>query len=168
MARFRPGPRLDERVAARYAVPEARRLANQLADRVRSNTPPARVWITAADERVRPTHVEADGQTIPDNLRYILDHPSHGGQEMARVPGDPDLSEGNRINCRCVAVGLPGLIAEHVATSDVVVQGSAARATVSVEFPRIVESEHPDAGDGGGGWLRLSVEEAAAARARSR
>lgn len=99
MTRFRPGPRLDERVAAKYAVPEARRLADQLADRVRANAPNAGIWITAHDERVRPTHVEADGQTIPDNLRYILTHPSHGGEELAQAPRDPDLSIGNRINC---------------------------------------------------------------------
>jgi hypothetical protein len=168
VTRFQPGARLDERVAARWAVPEARRLADQLADRVRANVPDAGVWITARDERVRPTHVEADGQTIPANLRYSLTHPSHGGNELARAPRDPDLSIGNRIQCRCVAAGLPGAIAAHVHSSDVLLQGARAVATVSVQFPRIVESEHPGAGDGGGGWLRRSVEEVAVARGRSR
>ncbi len=105
------GPRLDERVAARWAVPEARRLADSLADRVRANVPDAKVWITQRDERVRKTHVKADTQTIPDNLRYILNHPAHadheadgagfdpGTQELAAKPRDPELSIGNRINC---------------------------------------------------------------------
>lgn len=149
-------------MAQRWAVPEAHRLADLLADRVRANAPNAGVWITAQDERVRPTHRDADGQVVPDNLRYILDHPSHSGSELARAPRDPDLSEGNRINCRCLAGSLPGVIAERVAAGDVVLTGATARATVSVEFPRIVESEHPDAGQGGGGWVRRSIEETAA------
>lgn len=168
MAKFRAGPRLEERVAARWAVPEARRLADALADRVRANVPDAGVWITARDERVRPTHVEADGQTIPANLRYVLTHPSHGGQELAQAPRDPDLSLGNRISCRCVAAALPGLIAEHVHVSDVVLRGARAMATVAVVFPRIVESEYPGPGDSGGGWAARSVEEVAVARGVSR
>jgi hypothetical protein len=179
MATFRPGPGLNERVAARWAVPEAHRLADMLAERVRANAPDARVWITKQDEKVRPTHVKADGQTIPTNLRFVLDHPSSvqtstaaadrsgtsspvegGEQELARKPRDPDLSIGNRINCRCIDAGLPGLIAQHVAAGDVVQRGPQATATVSVTFSRIVESEHPGPEDGGGGWLARSVDEA--------
>jgi hypothetical protein len=169
MAKFRAGPRFEERVAARWAVPEARRLADQLADRVRANVPDAGVWITRRDERVRHTHVNADGQTIPINLRYLIEHPSLADTyEMARAPGDEELSLANRINCRCIPALLPGVIAEHVAASDVALRGAKAAAVVSVTFPRIVESEYPGPEDGGGGWLRRSVEEAAAARGISR
>jgi hypothetical protein len=168
VTRFVPGPQLAERVAARWAVPEARRLAAQLADRVKANVPGAGVWVTRGDHRVRHTHVSTDGQTIPDNLRYEVEHPSLTGVELARAPGDEELSLPNRINCRCVPVALPELIAEHVATSDVELRGARAHAAVSVPFHRIVESEHPGPGDGGGGWLRRSVEETAAAWARSR
>jgi hypothetical protein len=167
MARFRPGPALDVRVAERFAVPKVRELADALAARIRANVPDAGVWMTAQDERVRPTHRDADGQEIPDNLRYILDHPNHEGQELARVPGDPDLSLENRINCRCLALRIEGLIAEHVATGDTVLAGPQARATVSVSFPRIVESENPGPEDGGGGWLARSVAEVAAGQTRS-
>ena len=121
----------------------------------------------AQDERVRPTHRDADGQTIPDNLRYVIEKAS-GGAELARAPRDPDLSVGNRIACRCLSVAVPGAVAERVGTSDVVLTGTAARATVSVQFPRIVESEHPDVGDGGGGWARRSIEETAAGVSRAR
>lgn len=151
-------------MAQRWAVPEARRLADVLADRVRANAPDAGVWITAQDERVRPTHRDADGQAIPDNLRFILEHASHSGHELARAPRDPDLSAGNRIACRCLVAALPGVIAERVQKSDVVLTGARARATVSVEFSRIVESENPGPDDGGGGWLARAVQEAAAMR----
>lgn len=149
-------------------MPEAQRLTQLLADRVRANAPGAGLWMTAQDERVRPTHRKADGQTIPDNLRFIVEHPSHSGHELAQGPRDPDLSLENRINCRCIAGSLPGLIAEHVAASSVLLRGATAVATVSVEFSRIVESEHPGAGDSGGGWFARSISEAAVGGAASR
>lgn len=166
MARFHPGPQLDQRVAQEFAVPAARRLVEQLAERLRANAPAAAAWITAQDERVRPTHRDADGQTVPDNLRYILEKHS-GGHELARGPRDPDLSLPNRANCRCLTVHLPGLIAENVSTSEVSIVGTSARATATVRFNRIVESEHPDGEDGGGGWARRAIEETAAGLARS-
>lgn len=161
LARFRPGPGLDARIAQQHAVPAAQRIAAQLGERMRANAPDAAAWITAQDERVRPTHRAADGQTIPDNLRFVLEKPS-GGHELAQAPRDPDLSLENRIYCRCLSVHLPGVIAERVDVGSVVLRRAQARVTVSVEFPRIVESEHPDAGQGGGGWVRRSIEETAA------
>jgi hypothetical protein len=164
VARFRPGPGLDARIAQQYAVPHARRLADALADRMRANAPDAAAWITAQDERVRPTHRDADGQTVPDNLRFALERPG-GGHELAQAPRDPDLSLANRQNCRCLSVHLPGVIAERVGVGDVVLRRTSAHATVSVTFPRIVESEYPGAGDSGGGWVRRSIEETAASSA---
>ena len=161
MAKFRPGPGLDARIAQRFAVPHARRLADALADRMRDNAPEAAAWITAQDERVRPTHRDADGQTVPDNLRFWIEKPS-GGHESAQAPRDPDLSIENRANCRCLAVDLPGVIAERVQAGDVALRGPRATASVSVAFPRIVESEHPSGGESGGGWVRRSIEETAA------
>jgi hypothetical protein len=166
VARFQPGPGLNARVAARFAVPAVRHIADQLAERMRANAPDARAWITAQDERVRPTHRDADGQTIPANLRYAIDKPT-GGAELARAPRDQNLSPANRLNCRCIDVLLPGAVADTVSVSDVTLRRSAASATVSVHFPRIVESEHPDASDGGGGWVARSITEAAGGAGRS-
>lgn len=166
---FRPGPQLSERVAARWAVPEAHRLTQQLVDRVKANVPPAHIWITVRDDRVRPTHVSTDGQSIPGNLRFEVEHPREDNTyEMAREPRDAALSLSNRINCRCRLHRDPGMIGETVASSGVLLQGTRATATVSVNFHRIVESEHPGSGDDGGGWLARSVAEVAAARAVAR
>ena len=82
---------------------------------------------SAQDERVRPTHHAADGQTIPDNLRFWIEKPS-GGHESAQAPRDPDLSIENRASCRCLSVHLPGLIAERVQAGDVVLRRAAAHA----------------------------------------
>lgn len=54
------------------------RAAPELLTDVQRECPPARQWETAHDERVRTTHAKADGQTIPGNLRFILDRPQAG------------------------------------------------------------------------------------------
>lgn len=166
---FHPGPNLNERVAANYGQPAARRAADLLAERLRANAPDVRVWVTMADERVRTTHRHADGQAIPSNLRFVLEKPDaqhwdtpDGTHELARHPRDPDLSFPNRHQCRCVDADLKGVIAAGVSAGDTIVAGSTARVTVSVEFPRIVESEHPGQGDDGGGWAARSLDEVAA------
>lgn len=161
VATFRAGAGLDARVAQRFAVPAVARARDILADRIRANAPDVGLWITAQDERVRPTHRDADGQAVPDNLRYVLDRPA-GGRELARAPRDPDLSPANRLGCRCLSVAVPGAIAERVAGSDVTLRGAVASATVSVHFDRIVESEHPGPDDGGGGWVARAIAEARA------
>lgn len=55
-------------------------------------------WVTAEDERVRPTHVEANGQTVP------LDTPFVVGGATLRYPGDPQGPDAEVINCRCTQV----------------------------------------------------------------
>lgn len=166
MATFQPGAGLNERMAAEVGAPAARHLAELLADRIRVNAPSVKTWITVQDERVRVTHRHADGQTVPANLRYLLEHPSgnnwdepDGSHELARAPRDPNLSLGNRLYCRCISADLVGVIASRVRRGEPLITGTSATVEVSVEFPRIVESEHPGSGDSGGGWAARSIEE---------
>ena len=56
-----------------------------------------KVWISAADERVRPDHVAANGQTVGYDEPFIV------GGEQLWFPGDRENgSPGNTIACRCV------------------------------------------------------------------
>ena len=54
-------------------------------------------WQTMEDDRVRPTHVEADGQTVP------IEEPFHVGGYLLMYPGDRSLGAGEEeiILCRC-------------------------------------------------------------------
>lgn len=52
-------------------------------------------WIATPGSRTRPTHAAADGQTVPMRGFFTV------GGEPARYPGDPLLSAGERIRCRC-------------------------------------------------------------------
>ncbi len=50
-------------------------------------------WLTAEDDRVRDTHAEADGQTVP------IDQPFDVGSEALDYPGDPGGSDEEVCNC---------------------------------------------------------------------
>lgn len=52
-------------------------------------------WLATADERTRPTHADADGQTVPIDATFSV------GADQLRYPGDPDGSAEEVINCRC-------------------------------------------------------------------
>jgi hypothetical protein len=52
-------------------------------------------WSARDDNRTRPAHDRADGQTVPVNQPFIVN------MEPLMMPGDPSGSPGNVINCRC-------------------------------------------------------------------
>ena len=56
-----------------------------------------RTWVTAADERVRPSHAAANGQK-----RRLTEPFTVGGASLMR-PGDPNGPAREVIQCRCVA-----------------------------------------------------------------
>jgi hypothetical protein len=55
-----------------------------------------KVWLTMEDERVRPTHRDAGGQSVPLKQKFSV-----GGSEMDR-PGDMSAPIEEWINCRCI------------------------------------------------------------------
>lgn len=55
-------------------------------------------WAAVEDERTRPDHAEADGQTVG------LGKPFTVGNEAMRFPGDPRGSAKQVIACRCTAL----------------------------------------------------------------
>jgi hypothetical protein len=76
----------------------------------------SKVWLSRRDGRVRPTHVDADGQTKSWSDPFVV----CGGVEMM-FPGDPVGDPSCWINCRCVAApaSLVSSVSEVVAMADV-------------------------------------------------
>lgn len=56
-------------------------------------------WVAHHDDRTRPAHREADGQTVPAPDTFTV-----GGYRM-RYPKDPSAPLHLTINCRCIMVG---------------------------------------------------------------
>lgn len=55
-------------------------------------------WLNADDEKVRPTHVEANFQVVP------LESPFSVGGASLMYPGDPSGPDQEVINCRCTLI----------------------------------------------------------------
>jgi uncharacterized protein with gpF-like domain len=57
--------------------------------------PTKKEWLASGDERTRPSHKAADGQTVTLDAPFVVEG------ENLQYPGDPTGSAENVINCRC-------------------------------------------------------------------
>lgn len=57
-----------------------------------------KVWLSAGDNRVRPTHQDADGQEVGLNEMFEV-----GGEEL-EYPGDPNGASDETVMCRCTQI----------------------------------------------------------------
>lgn len=55
-------------------------------------------WVATHDSRVRPEHLETDGQQVP------LDDSFHLGPWRLQYPGDDGAPAGETVNCRCTLI----------------------------------------------------------------
>ena len=154
---------LDVVIAERYMKPRVDTALDMLRDAAKMKAPATRVWVTMRDERVRQTHMDADAQVIPANLRFILDKPGEPGvHEMARHPRDTSLSAGNRINCRCDDPTIPQLLRESIHRTQVSVNGTRVEGSVETRFPRAAESEFGTSEDEAAHFMTDALREVAA------
>lgn len=58
-----------------------------------------KTWLSTRDDRTREAHIEADGQTVGIDEKFLV-----GGEELD-FPGDPSGSAGTVIQCRCTMLG---------------------------------------------------------------
>lgn len=148
MAKFTPMPGLEEQLA-RMLAPAVQRIAHQVEIEAKRLAPPTKRWVTMGDDRVRPTHVEAQGQVVPGNLRFELnsmrwdiEHRGVGAHTYMLEPGDrTSRAIANLKNCRCTTHKDPDGIARHINAGQPVVAGKKVTVTVSVQAPKVVEAE---------------------------
>ncbi|TXS56545.1 hypothetical protein [Streptomyces sp. t39] len=148
MAKFTPARGLEEQLA-RMLAPAVHRIARQVEIEAKRLAPPTKRWVTVGDNRVRPTHVAANGQEIPDNLRFKItsmrwnvEHRGVGPHTYMLKPLDQSSrAVANLKNCRCSAHKDPDGIARHINTGQPIVAGKKVMVTVSVKAPLVVEAE---------------------------
>lgn len=170
MTHFVPASDLDVTVARRIVAPRVERLLHRVEEEAQRLAPGAKVWMTVRDERVRPSHVYADGQEVPDNLRFKLPKVNTGndvndiraGFDLARTPRDPDLPIGNRINCRCEDIPVLDAIAREIHSTPVLVTGTKVRGQVVCTYPRAAEAEYGTDRDAGAHFMRGAINRVAA------
>ena len=71
----------------------------------------SRRWQSAEDARTRPTHVAADGQTVPLNQPFTV------GNASLDFPGDPSGPPEEVINCRCTTITVIDVAALNLSES---------------------------------------------------
>jgi hypothetical protein len=84
-----------------------------------------KTWLATLDDRTRPEHAAAHGQSVPVDQTFTV-----GGEDLD-YPGDPDGSDENTINCRCslaygdtleeagLIAASGGIIPDTLATSEI-------------------------------------------------
>ncbi|MFE0058661.1 hypothetical protein [Streptomyces sp. NPDC059003] len=148
MAKFTPNPAL-ETMLARMIAPHVQRIAHQVEVEARRLAPPTKRWVTRADDKVRPTHAEAEGQTVPDNLRFTInsmawdrEHRGVGPNTyMLRPLDESSRAVANLKNCHCTTATDPGGIARNISTGQPIVTGKKVTVTVTARAPLVVEAE---------------------------
>lgn len=61
---------------------------------------PNKQWVAHHDDRTRPTHLAADGQTVPTHVPFVV------GGERLMYPGDRQGSPEETYFCRCVVIAV--------------------------------------------------------------
>ncbi|MFJ5121962.1 hypothetical protein [Kitasatospora sp. NPDC088548] len=156
MAKFIPVPGLEALVASLVA-PEVRRVGEKVVAEARRLAPPTKRWVTVADNRVRHTHVQAEGQTVPNNLRFAVPsmdwdrrHRGVGAFTYMKAPRDQSSrAVANLKNCRCQVATDPKGVARGINARLPVIAGNTVKVTVVCEGDLVVQAELGDVYPGG-------------------
>ncbi|WP_413100911.1 hypothetical protein [Streptomyces sp. Inha503] len=148
MAKFTPNPSL-EALLARMITPYVQRIAHQVEVEAKRLAPPTKQWVTMADDKVRPAHLQAQGQVVPGNLRFKVNsmdwdrkHRGAGPNTYMLQPRDQSSrAVANLKNCRCTTVIDPEGIARNISTGQPIITGKKVTVTVTARGPMVVEAE---------------------------
>lgn len=164
MAGYKPRRGFQEQVARRLVAPKVDQVAARVADTAKTLAPGTKQWRTVGDDRVRREHREADGQDVPDNVRFLLRTPASdrnaypfAWQEMI-APRDPSATIGLVVECRCHLSFDPEGLARTIAAGHTVVAGTRVTGKVVATHPRAVDAEFGGDKDTGARYMGRAAE----------
>ncbi|MFD0353015.1 hypothetical protein ACFVHW_04585 [Streptomyces sp. NPDC127110] len=148
MTKFHAEPGLEEKLALLIAS-KVHEIAREVERQAKIFAPPTKQWITVGDDKVRPTHVAAHGQEVPDNLRFKInsmrwdrDHRGVGAFTYMKAPRDESSrAVANLKNCRCHARTIADGISRHINTHPPVVSGNTVTVKVVAAGEWVVPAE---------------------------
>lgn len=148
MAKFHVEPGLEQKLAVMLA-PKVHEIAREVERQAKVFAPPTKQWITVGDDKVRPTHVAAHGQEVPDNLRFAVNsmrwdrqHRGVGEKTYMKAPRDEtSRAVANIKNCRCHARSIPDGISRNISTLPPVITGSTITVKVVARGRWVVPAE---------------------------
>ncbi|MEU9925154.1 hypothetical protein AB0H51_28365 [Streptomyces griseoluteus] len=148
MAKFTAVPGLEERLAVMIA-PKVEEIGRRVERQAKVFAPPTKKWVTVRDNDMRRTHIAANGQEVPGNLRFEInsmqwdrDHRGIGAKTYMRFPKDESSrAVANLKNCECRADTIPDGISKNIRTTPPVVAGAKVTVTVVAEGRGVVAAE---------------------------
>jgi hypothetical protein len=150
-AKFTAVPGLNE-IVAQMCVPKVQEAAEEVARRARAHAPALKMWQTMEDAKVRHTHVKANKQQVPVNLRFTIksmdwdiQHRGVGPWTYMLFPRDESSRAlANLLNCRCVLRFDKDGVGKYVKTTEARAEGAKATAKVVAEGNLVVQAEYGD------------------------
>jgi hypothetical protein len=169
VANFKPAKGLNA-LAAQLVAGEVSRIAGEIRDSAQEKAPPSKRWKSQEDALVRDSHRHANGQEVPDNVRFQVKTPSYDQQhydpheyQMMKFPGDREnATPGNYEWCRCESIPDPEGVKRNIESSEAVAKSTKASAHVTAKFNRIEESEYGANGEAGIRFMGRALTEVAA------
>ncbi|AXI91416.1 hypothetical protein SAM9427_36690 (plasmid) [Streptomyces sp. ETH9427] len=147
-AKFHVAPGLEQRLAVMIA-PKVHEIARRVEREAKVFAPPTKRWVTVADDKMRHTHIQMNGQEVPGNLRFELnsmkwdrDHRGLGPKTYMLMPKDESSrAVANLKYCACRADTIPDGISKNIRTLPPVVSGSTVTVSVVAQGPGVVPAE---------------------------
>ncbi|MFJ8043795.1 hypothetical protein ACIRBX_25165 [Kitasatospora sp. NPDC096147] len=133
MAELELPPDLAVRLAPLVAR-HVERLAEEVAADARRRAPAAKTW-HIEDGGARPSHREADGQTVPGPVPFRV------GGALLSGPRDPDGPVEETAGCRCSVTVDPNAVGAAITVTKAAILGTRAQAEVICDFPHAAEAE---------------------------
>lgn len=142
-------------LVARMIAPDVRDIARKVEFEARKLAPAMKRWVSMSDNRVRPTHVGAHGQEVPENARFEvegtpwdIEHGLSPGIDYLLHPKDTStglpIDSVQHVHCRCIVALSPAALASRIRTGPAEIYDNLVRVVVTCTHVQVMVAEYGD------------------------